>query len=490
MVSEFGAEANRDGPIDERGTYEFQSQFVTAQLAEFDGHAVAQRRDLLGARRTSSCARLDRRQPLPDAADLPQGPARLQRQRPSRRARSCSRRTPRPGRSGSIRRVHAHAGRVDACTDPHAGSRGTRAVPRCGHRRRPAGVPRAGDPCGTSSAAGGGLRGSRAALGTAAQVSRYDPGPHGNAAALTRLDVRSRDARRLARGAAHAPRRARARRALRRRRRARSASRSSARELRTALGAARRRARARRSTAGGRRRRCSRTPSATPVRGDTGARRPRARAPRPGDPGHRARSSCSAPRTRPGVRDGGVLEHITHTVAGRGAADVDPRVDQPRRLRRCRSATRCCCRRSTRARGRDAARRARRDRDRDADAAAAAPRGRGAGDRAGDRSSSATEAGAERRGRRRGEAGRRACRPTTASSSCSSRAVRRSTGSSSGSATPVASTRARATTSASRSPSELAERWGLDARRASATAAACARAAPGPAGRASRCSSR
>jgi beta-glucuronidase len=36
LISEFGAEANRDGPIDERGTYEFQSQFIATQLAEFD----------------------------------------------------------------------------------------------------------------------------------------------------------------------------------------------------------------------------------------------------------------------------------------------------------------------------------------------------------------------------------------------------------------------------------------------------------------------
>ena len=35
MVSEFGAEANRSGPLDERGTYQFQSNFIAAQLAEF-----------------------------------------------------------------------------------------------------------------------------------------------------------------------------------------------------------------------------------------------------------------------------------------------------------------------------------------------------------------------------------------------------------------------------------------------------------------------
>jgi beta-glucuronidase len=36
MVSEFGAEANRSGPIDERGTYQFQSQFISTQLAAID----------------------------------------------------------------------------------------------------------------------------------------------------------------------------------------------------------------------------------------------------------------------------------------------------------------------------------------------------------------------------------------------------------------------------------------------------------------------
>ena len=32
MVTELGAEANRDGPLDERGTYQFQTQFATSQL--------------------------------------------------------------------------------------------------------------------------------------------------------------------------------------------------------------------------------------------------------------------------------------------------------------------------------------------------------------------------------------------------------------------------------------------------------------------------
>lgn len=37
-VTEFGAEANRDGPVEERGTYQFQSAFVNAHLAEFENH--------------------------------------------------------------------------------------------------------------------------------------------------------------------------------------------------------------------------------------------------------------------------------------------------------------------------------------------------------------------------------------------------------------------------------------------------------------------
>jgi beta-glucuronidase len=37
-VTEFGAEANRSGPVEERGTYEFQSAFVNAHLAEFENH--------------------------------------------------------------------------------------------------------------------------------------------------------------------------------------------------------------------------------------------------------------------------------------------------------------------------------------------------------------------------------------------------------------------------------------------------------------------
>lgn len=34
LITEFGAEANRDGPVDERGTYEYQSQYISDQLTQ------------------------------------------------------------------------------------------------------------------------------------------------------------------------------------------------------------------------------------------------------------------------------------------------------------------------------------------------------------------------------------------------------------------------------------------------------------------------
>ena len=35
MVTEFGAEANRDGPAEEKGTYAFQQDFVNYHLGVF-----------------------------------------------------------------------------------------------------------------------------------------------------------------------------------------------------------------------------------------------------------------------------------------------------------------------------------------------------------------------------------------------------------------------------------------------------------------------
>jgi len=38
FVTEYGAEANHDGPVDEKGTYEFQSQWMQFQNQVFDQH--------------------------------------------------------------------------------------------------------------------------------------------------------------------------------------------------------------------------------------------------------------------------------------------------------------------------------------------------------------------------------------------------------------------------------------------------------------------
>ena len=72
MVTEFGAEANRDGPLEEKGTYAFQQDFVNYHLGVYDSKAVAQRRGLLGAQRVQGPPGLGRRQPAPDPAVLHQ----------------------------------------------------------------------------------------------------------------------------------------------------------------------------------------------------------------------------------------------------------------------------------------------------------------------------------------------------------------------------------------------------------------------------------
>ena len=57
MVTEFGAEANRDGPVEEKGTWAFQQDWINYQLGVIALQAVAQRRDLLGAERVLGAAR-------------------------------------------------------------------------------------------------------------------------------------------------------------------------------------------------------------------------------------------------------------------------------------------------------------------------------------------------------------------------------------------------------------------------------------------------
>ena len=66
MVTEFGAEANRDGPVEEKGTWAFQQEWINYQLGVIALQAVAQRRDLLGAERVLGAAGLGGRQPAPD----------------------------------------------------------------------------------------------------------------------------------------------------------------------------------------------------------------------------------------------------------------------------------------------------------------------------------------------------------------------------------------------------------------------------------------
>ena len=70
---EFGAEANREGPVEEKGTYAFQQDFVNYHLGVFAQQAVAERRALLGAERVPREARLGGRQPAPGPAGAPEG---------------------------------------------------------------------------------------------------------------------------------------------------------------------------------------------------------------------------------------------------------------------------------------------------------------------------------------------------------------------------------------------------------------------------------
>ena len=63
MVTEFGAEANRDGPVEEKGTYAVPAGLRQLPPRRLRDQAVAQRRDLLGARGVPRAPGLGRRQP-------------------------------------------------------------------------------------------------------------------------------------------------------------------------------------------------------------------------------------------------------------------------------------------------------------------------------------------------------------------------------------------------------------------------------------------
>ncbi len=77
VVTEFGAEANREGPVEEKGTWAFQQDFVNFHLDVFAGKPWLSGGDLLGAQRVPREARLGGRQPAPGAAGAPEGAADL-----------------------------------------------------------------------------------------------------------------------------------------------------------------------------------------------------------------------------------------------------------------------------------------------------------------------------------------------------------------------------------------------------------------------------
>ncbi len=79
MITEFGAEANRDGSVEDKGTYAFQQDFANFHLNVF-----ATKPWLSGAlywahQRVPRAPGVGRRQPVLDAADPPEGAAALRR---------------------------------------------------------------------------------------------------------------------------------------------------------------------------------------------------------------------------------------------------------------------------------------------------------------------------------------------------------------------------------------------------------------------------
>ena len=362
LVTEYGAEANRDGPIDERGTYEYQSQFITDQLADLRRDAVAERRGLLGAPGLPRAARAGPATTPTPTRPLQQGPLHARRRGRSRRSRSSGRRTPAPRRSGpTCRRV----GRGQRGRRARAAQR-ARAARRAqaGRRARPARPDHSRISPGCMHPGAGRCMhrpGGRAHVPDPGREARSATMPgRMSTSTLTRLDVASRapggsrEARRMRR------RGLRARRPLRRRRRAG--------QLHGRRARAARRARrdaapcsSSRSTPAARRRRSSRTPQRHPVRGDlvhvdlVRVRLDQAiQANVPLDPRRRRRGARRARRRRARARH-------AHRPR-RGAADDDPRVDRATTSRTMAIGDTVLLSARRPAGRRDAARRARRDR--------------------------------------------------------------------------------------------------------------------------------
>ena len=104
LITEFGAEATRSGPVEQKGTFEFQRKWVMDHLAIRE--AVRERLDPLGAAR------------LPDSPDLA---GRRRTSTPSRpgTTRASSRRTTTASRSSSTSRASpAHEAAPLACAAP------------------------------------------------------------------------------------------------------------------------------------------------------------------------------------------------------------------------------------------------------------------------------------------------------------------------------------------------------------------------------------
>ena len=161
VVTEFGAEANRDGPSDEKGTYAFQQDFVKYHLNVFAHEAVAERRDLLDAGRVPGAPGLGRRQPEARSALPPEGADQHRRD-----AEAGLRRRPadlpqhdavqRAGRGRSGRGVGSRASGVGVNGPGSDARRPTRAEPDrgVGTRCRLVGPPPLRPPDGVADAAG------------------------------------------------------------------------------------------------------------------------------------------------------------------------------------------------------------------------------------------------------------------------------------------------------------------------------------------------
>ena len=126
FVTEFGAESNRKGPPDQKGTYAFQRRLLTHHVQHVHRKALAERRACVGDARLPLPPRLGGRQP--DAADRlePEGPRQTTA---AARSRSSTR-----WPSSTSR---CHRWRESSTRAEPAGRRGRRAKRRRRGRGRP-----------------------------------------------------------------------------------------------------------------------------------------------------------------------------------------------------------------------------------------------------------------------------------------------------------------------------------------------------------------